>query len=76
MWMGLNTFMRVTHPEMSAIYMNQTNYVSIKLGHATKKYGMRIVPATSAKTFNANVIKKYAEFFESVAAQNMVANGQ
>ena len=76
MWMGLNTFMRAVHPEMSAIYMNQTNYVSVKLGHANQKYGLRMVPATSAKTFNANVIKKYTEFFESAAMQNMVADAQ
>lgn len=76
MWTGLKAFMRAAHPEMSAIYMNRTNYVSIKLGSAPQKYGMRIVPATSAKTFNANVIKKYAEFFESVAMQNMVADAQ
>ena len=76
MWAGLNTFVRMVHPEMSAIYMNQTNYVSIKLGHATQKYKMRTVPATSAKTFNSNVIKKYTEMFESAAAQNMVADAQ
>ncbi len=76
MWAGLNTFMRAHHPEMSAIYMNRTNYVSIKLGHAQKKYGMRTVPATSARVFNANVIKKFTEMFESAAVQNMVADAQ
>ncbi len=74
MWVALNTFMRAAHPEMSAIYMDRTNYVSIKLGHAIRKYGLRIVPATSARTFNANVIKKYAELFESAAQENMVAD--
>ena len=69
MWTGLKTFMRATHPEMSAIYMNQTNYVSIKLGHAAQKYGLRVVPVTSAKTFNSNVIKKFTEMFERAAAQ-------
>ncbi len=76
MWAGLKTFMRAAHPEMSAIYMNQTNYVSIKLGHAAQKYGMRAVPATSAKTFNSNVIKKFTEMFERAAMQNMVADAQ
>ena len=76
MWVGLKTFMRVRYPEMSAIYMNQTNYVSIKLGRATQKYGVRVVPATSAKTFNANVIKKFTEMFERAAVQNMVAVAQ
>lgn len=69
MWVGLKTFMRVQHPEMSAIYMNQTNYVSIKLGHAAQKYGLRVVPVTSAKTFNSNVIKKFTEMFERAATQ-------
>ncbi|MBO4583117.1 MAG: hypothetical protein J5714_03635 [Alphaproteobacteria bacterium] len=69
MWVGLKTFMRVRHPEMSAIYMNQTNYVSIKLGHDAQKYGLRAVPVTSAKTFNSNVIKKFTEMFERAAAQ-------
>ena len=69
MWAGLKTFMRVRHPEMSAIYMNQTNYISIKLGHAAQKYGMRAVPATSARTFNNNVIKKFTEMFERATAQ-------
>lgn len=76
MWVGLKTFMRVRYPEMSAIYMNQTNYISIKLGHAAQKYGMRAVPATSARTFNNNVIKKFTEMFERTAAQNMVADAQ
>ena len=76
MWVGLNTFMRVAHPEMSAIYMDRTNYVSIKLGRATQKYGMRVVPMTSAKTFNSNVIKKFGKMFESAAVQNMVADNQ
>ena len=76
MWTGLKTFMRWQHPDMSAIYMNQTNYVSIKLGRATQKYGMRMVPATSAKTFNANVIKKFTKMFERAAMQNMVADAQ
>ena len=76
LWTALNTLMRVTHPEMSAIYMNQTNYVSIKLGHATKKYGMRVAPGNCARAFNATVIKKYAKMFETVAMQNMVADNQ
>ena len=69
MWTALKTFMRHRHPDMSAIYMNQTNYVSIKLGRTTQKYGVRLVPATSAKTFNANVIKKFTEMFERAAVQ-------
>ncbi|MBP5485200.1 MAG: hypothetical protein J6Y07_00620 [Alphaproteobacteria bacterium] len=76
MWAGLSVFMRITNPEMSAIYMNRTNYVSIKLGCAQQKYGMRTVPATSAKTFNSNVIKKYTQMFESYVLQNMVADAQ
>jgi hypothetical protein len=56
--------------------MNQTNYVSIKLGRATQKYGVRVVPATSARTFNNNVIKKFTEMFERAAVQNMVADAQ
>lgn len=76
MWVGLKTFIRVRYPEMSAIYMNQTNYVSIKLGRATHKYGLRMVPATSARTFNNNVIKKFTEMFERATVQNMVAVAQ
>ena len=58
------------------IYMNQTNYVSIKLGRATQKYGVRVVPTTSTRTFNNNVIKKFTEMFERAAVQNMVADAQ
>ena len=73
MWTGLKTFMRAAHPEMSAIYMNQTNYVSIKLGQAVQKYGLRVVPSTSARTFNSNVIKKITELFERAARNGFTA---
>lgn len=68
LWNGLNTFMHNAHPEMSPIYMGRTNYVVLRLGRATNKYGLRNAPK------NADVLDKYNEMFEIAIKQNMVAS--
>lgn len=65
-WAGINTFVRARHPEMSPIYMNQTNIVLIKLGRDDAR-GM------IAQRAIAGAIKKFAKITEFAAAQNMVA---
>lgn len=76
MWMGLNAFMRVRYPEMSPIYMNQTNYISIKMGHSTNKYGRTVPSGANAHKVVADIMKKFTKMAESSAAQNMVAENQ
>jgi len=70
MWIGLKTLMQITEPKMSVIYMNKTNYVSIKIGRPTQKYGLRSAPTNYAKTFNLNTTKKYAQMFEQALSVN------
>jgi len=69
MWAGLNAFMRVRHSDMSPIYMDKTNYVAIKFGRNTVKYGRR--PARGAVARAA--IRKFTDITEYFATQNMVA---
>ena len=76
LWAGLNAFVRVRHPEMSPIYMNRTNYVAIKMGRATTKYGRTIPNNATAHKAVADTIKKFIKLVESNAIQNMVAENQ
>lgn len=69
MWAGLNAFMHVRHADMSPIYMDKTNYVSVKLGRATSKYGRRVVYGAVAR----GAIHRFADIIENNATQNMVA---
>jgi len=76
LWAGLNAFVRARHPKMSPIYMNRTNYVSIKIGRATTKYGKTVPNNASAHRVVVDTIKKFTELVELAAAQNMVAESQ
>ncbi|MBO4700357.1 MAG: hypothetical protein J5620_01260 [Alphaproteobacteria bacterium] len=76
LWAGLNAFARVRHPDMSAIYMNRTNYVAIKMGRATTKYGRTIPNNTTAHKAISETIKKFTGLIDTVAAQNIVAENQ
>jgi hypothetical protein len=67
-WEMLNTMMRARHPEMSPIYMNQTNYVAINLGYAGAKR------ATKNKTSAA--MARFRKLAELTVTQNMVAENQ
>ena len=69
LWAGLNTFMRVRHPEMSPIYMNSTNYVAVKIGQ------MGPVNVVVNRAVSA-ITKKFAKMTELNASQNMVAENQ
>ncbi len=60
-WHGLGMFMRQLHPETSAIYMNQINYVSTRFGDDIHGYP------------GARVMARWSEFFDYAIAQNMVA---
>ena len=64
MWNGLNIFARARHPDASPIYMNQTNYVAIKLGRATQKYGKTI----PTKQTGEKIIQKFNELFAFAVA--------
>lgn len=76
LWAGLNTFVRARHPEMSPIYMNRTNCVLIKMGHAKTKYGKTVPRGTVAHRTITNIIKQFTTMVESTAMQNMVAENQ
>ena len=67
-WEMLHVMMRTRHPEMSPIYMNQTNYVAINLGTIGAKRMTKNKTAGTAARF-----RKIAEF---AATQNMVAENQ
>ncbi len=76
LWAGINTFVQVRHPTYAPIYMNRTNYVAIRMGRATTKYG-RTVPANApAHKTISETIKKFTGLVELVATQNMVAENQ
>ena len=76
LWAGLNAFVRIRHPEMSPIYMNRTNYVAIKMGHATNKYNYTIPSGPAAHRAISETIKKFTGVVELAATQNMVAENQ
>jgi hypothetical protein len=59
MWLSLKEFMQVRHPEMMPIYMNRTNYVAIKMGHAAVKYGRRTPMGKTAQVAISETIKKF-----------------
>ncbi len=75
LWAGLNAFVRNRHPDMSPIYMNRTNYVAIKMGRATTKYGHIIPTNATAHKAISETIKKFTDLIDA-AAQNMVAENQ
>lgn len=68
MWEMLNTMMRARHPEMSPIYMNQTNYVAINLGTIGAK--------RMAKNKTGAAMARFRNLAELTATQNMVAENQ
>lgn len=76
MWAGLNTFMRYRYPQTAPIYMNRTNYVAIKMGRATKKYGRTIPIGAAAQDANTKILRRYNELFEFAIKQNLVAPNQ
>lgn len=76
LWTGLNSFVRIRHPEMSPIYMNRTNYVAIKLGNTSTKYGRTAPTGATAQKAVADITKKFTKLIELAAAQNMVAENQ
>lgn len=61
LWAGLNAFVRTRHADMSPIYMNRTNYVAIKMGRATVKYGYKIPNSPSAHRMISGAIKKFTD---------------
>ena len=75
MWNCLNAFMRVLHPTATPIYMNKTNYVAVKMGHAHEKYGHSVPIAPTTRGTATRVAKKIVQFVDA-AAQNMVAESQ
>lgn len=69
MWAGLNVYMRICHSNMSPIYTDKTNYVSIKLGRGAMKYGRRAVYGAVAR----GAVRKFADIIQNLLVQNMVA---
>ena len=67
LWLALKAFMQLRHPDMSPIYMNQTNYVAIKMGHAPVKYGRRTPIGANAQAMINETIKRFLKTFESAA---------
>ncbi len=59
LWLALKSFMQVRYPEMSPIYMNRTNYVAIKMGHAAVKYGRRTPNGANANAAISETIKRF-----------------
>ena len=76
MWTGLNAFMRIAHPDMSPIYMNRTNCVAIKMGHASVKYGRRMPIDTTAQKVVSDTVNRFVKAVEKLAIQNTVAENQ
>ncbi|MCR4918122.1 MAG: hypothetical protein K5912_04250 [Alphaproteobacteria bacterium] len=72
-WLGINAVARMHIPQAKPIYMNKTNYISIRLGWTPSKYGVKNTPPETRSTFYENVIKKFTELFEFAVAQNKVA---
>ena len=60
LWLALKSFMHLCHPEMLPIYMNRTNYVAIKMGHAAVKYGRRTPIGANAQAAIAETIKNHS----------------
>lgn len=73
LWVGINAFMRIRHPNMSPIYMNRTNCVIVNLGHTTIINGQMIPNTAAAHKMVNSVINQFAEMAENAAKQNMVA---
>ena len=68
LWQGINTFIHETNPGYSALYMNKTNYVSVRLGTDLAN----AAALTAQKTANI----QFNELFRYGVAQNMVAPEQ
>lgn len=58
MWSGLNTFIRATHPDMTPIYMDETNYMTI---------------TTIAPRNNATKIETLANKFDAIVTAALAA---
>lgn len=67
LWLALKAFMQLRHPDMLPIYMNQTNYVAIKMGHAPVKYGRRTPVGANAQAMINETIKRFLKTFTSAA---------
>lgn len=70
MWSGLNAFVHIRHPDMSPIYMDRTNYISIKMGRATTKYGRRLARGAVLR----GAVHKFADIVENLASRDVVEN--
>ena len=68
LWQGINTFVHETEPGFSALYMNQTNYVAVRLGQDRDN--------AAALAADSNIISQFNELFRYGIAQNVVASGQ
>ena len=76
LWAGLNAFVKSTHPKTQPIYMNKTNYVSIRLGTACEKYGTKNSPSDVRADFSKAAVEKFTELFDFAIKQNVVAQEQ
>jgi hypothetical protein len=68
---GLNAYMHACHKNMSPIYMNKTNYISIKLGRAITKYGRRTVYGAVAR----GAVRKFADIVQNFAMPQYAPDG-
>ncbi len=74
LWHGINIAVKANHPDVHPMYMNQTNYISIRLGNAKSKYGIKNCPIDTKGDLSKTTIEKFSELFELAAKQNMVAS--
>ena len=65
LWLALKIYVRIRHANMLPIYMNRTNYVAIKMGHAPIKYGRRIPNTAKANSAINETTKRFLKTFES-----------
>ncbi|MBO7508888.1 MAG: hypothetical protein J6T57_01240 [Alphaproteobacteria bacterium] len=76
MWNMLNCVVKIRHPELAPIYMNRTNYISIKLARPHEKYGISTISGIASIRATNIAAKKIYKLVEIAAAQNLVADGQ
>ncbi len=71
MWTVLNTYARHVNPNAVPIYMDTTNYISVKMDSAVTKYGRPARPVRNAADYYARAIARYNAAF--CAALNAAA---
>ncbi len=68
MWTMLNTYARYLNPNAVPIYMDTTNYISVKIDSAVTKYGRPARPARNATDHYTRAIARYNTVFANALA--------